>query len=128
MGALVRHITGGAEAQTFQPMNINFGLFPPLDDARAGRRGRKRPLQGLHRPRQGRLRRLAGADARPRLSRLSGRLQHHVERRLRPRAAPCANPPERITSASLASPACAPSAAPASCASEVGTQIIVEAE
>jgi methylenetetrahydrofolate--tRNA-(uracil-5-)-methyltransferase len=30
-GALVRHITGGANAETFQPMNINFGLFPPLD-------------------------------------------------------------------------------------------------
>ena len=40
-GALVRHITGGAEAQLFQPMNVNFGLFPPLDEARAGRRGRK---------------------------------------------------------------------------------------
>ena len=36
-----RHITGGAEAQTFQPMNVNFGLFPPLDDARGGRRGRR---------------------------------------------------------------------------------------
>ena len=41
MGALVHHITGGAEAKTFQPMNVNFGLFPPLDDARGGRRGRK---------------------------------------------------------------------------------------
>ncbi|MDO5705337.1 MAG: methylenetetrahydrofolate--tRNA-(uracil(54)-C(5))-methyltransferase (FADH(2)-oxidizing) TrmFO [Paracoccus sp. (in: a-proteobacteria)] len=41
MGALVNHITGGAEAKTFQPMNVNFGLFPPLDDARGGRRGRK---------------------------------------------------------------------------------------
>ena len=30
MGALVRHITGGADATTFQPMNVNFGLFPPL--------------------------------------------------------------------------------------------------
>jgi methylenetetrahydrofolate--tRNA-(uracil-5-)-methyltransferase len=30
-GALVRHITGGADAESFQPMNINFGLFPPLD-------------------------------------------------------------------------------------------------
>ncbi len=29
-GALLAHITGGAEAKTFQPMNINFGLFPPL--------------------------------------------------------------------------------------------------
>ena len=32
LGALVNHITGGASAQTFQPMNINFGLFPPLPD------------------------------------------------------------------------------------------------
>jgi len=30
-GSLIRHITGGADASTFQPMNINFGLFPPLD-------------------------------------------------------------------------------------------------
>ena len=30
MGALIRHITGGADASTFQPMNVNFGLFPPL--------------------------------------------------------------------------------------------------
>jgi len=40
MGALVHHITGGAEAKTFQPMNVNFGLFPPVE-ARSGRRGRK---------------------------------------------------------------------------------------
>ncbi len=30
MGALLAHITGGAHADTFQPMNVNFGLFPPL--------------------------------------------------------------------------------------------------
>ncbi|WP_296426729.1 methylenetetrahydrofolate--tRNA-(uracil(54)-C(5))-methyltransferase (FADH(2)-oxidizing) TrmFO [Yoonia sp.] len=41
MGALVTHITGGAEAKTFQPMNVNFGLFPPLDGVKSGRRGRK---------------------------------------------------------------------------------------
>ncbi|MFN3954572.1 MAG: methylenetetrahydrofolate--tRNA-(uracil(54)-C(5))-methyltransferase (FADH(2)-oxidizing) TrmFO [Pararhodobacter sp.] len=40
MGALIHHITGGAEARTFQPMNVNFGLFPPID-AKGGRRGRK---------------------------------------------------------------------------------------
>jgi len=40
MGALVTHITGGADARTFQPMNVNFGLFPPID-ARGGRKGRK---------------------------------------------------------------------------------------
>ena len=27
-GALLSHITGGADARTFQPMNVNFGLFP----------------------------------------------------------------------------------------------------
>ena len=31
LGALLAHITGGADAKTFQPMNVNFGLFPPLD-------------------------------------------------------------------------------------------------
>lgn len=30
-GALISHITGGADAKTFQPMNVNFGLFPPLE-------------------------------------------------------------------------------------------------
>lgn len=30
MGALLSHITGDAEADTYQPMNVNFGLFPPL--------------------------------------------------------------------------------------------------
>jgi len=41
MGALVHHITGGADAKTFQPMNVNFGLFPPVDGLKSGRRGRK---------------------------------------------------------------------------------------
>ncbi len=40
MGALITHITGGADAKTFQPMNVNFGLFPPVV-AKGGRRGRK---------------------------------------------------------------------------------------
>jgi methylenetetrahydrofolate--tRNA-(uracil-5-)-methyltransferase len=30
LGALVAHITGGADERSFQPMNVNFGLFPPL--------------------------------------------------------------------------------------------------
>jgi methylenetetrahydrofolate--tRNA-(uracil-5-)-methyltransferase len=30
LGALLGHITGGAEAETFQPMNVNFGLMPPI--------------------------------------------------------------------------------------------------
>jgi methylenetetrahydrofolate--tRNA-(uracil-5-)-methyltransferase len=45
LGALLGHITGGAEAETFQPMNVNFGLLPPIeDDALAGirRKDRKR--------------------------------------------------------------------------------------
>jgi methylenetetrahydrofolate--tRNA-(uracil-5-)-methyltransferase len=32
LGALLAHITGGAEAETFQPMNVNFGLFPPVTE------------------------------------------------------------------------------------------------
>ncbi|MEM8752868.1 MAG: methylenetetrahydrofolate--tRNA-(uracil(54)-C(5))-methyltransferase (FADH(2)-oxidizing) TrmFO [Pseudomonadota bacterium] len=39
-GALLNHICGGAEAETFQPMNVNFGLFPPLDGAGGGRRNK----------------------------------------------------------------------------------------
>ena len=30
LGALLNHITGAAEAETYQPMNVNFGLFPPI--------------------------------------------------------------------------------------------------
>ena len=41
MGALITHITGSAEAKTFQPMNVNFGLFPPVEGLKGGRKGRK---------------------------------------------------------------------------------------
>ncbi len=34
LGALLAHITGDAEAETYQPMNVNFGLFPPLPEVR----------------------------------------------------------------------------------------------
>jgi methylenetetrahydrofolate--tRNA-(uracil-5-)-methyltransferase len=30
LGALLGHITGGADAASYQPMNVNFGLFPPI--------------------------------------------------------------------------------------------------
>ena len=48
-GALLGHITGGhietieAGAHSFQPMNVNFGLFPPL--AARSPRGKKKPTQ-----------------------------------------------------------------------------------
>ena len=31
LGALLGHITGGADAAIYQPMNVNFGLFPPVE-------------------------------------------------------------------------------------------------
>ncbi|HWJ76371.1 MAG TPA: methylenetetrahydrofolate--tRNA-(uracil(54)-C(5))-methyltransferase (FADH(2)-oxidizing) TrmFO, partial [Kaistia sp.] len=31
LGAILGHITGGANADTYQPMNVNFGLFPPVE-------------------------------------------------------------------------------------------------
>ncbi len=37
MGALLNHITGGADASTFQPMNVNFGLFPPIEGTFRGK-------------------------------------------------------------------------------------------
>ena len=30
LGALLGHLTGGAVVETYQPMNVNFGLMPPL--------------------------------------------------------------------------------------------------
>ena len=43
LGALLRHITGGAESRGFQPMNVNFGLFPPLSPD-PGRHADRKPL------------------------------------------------------------------------------------
>ncbi len=40
LGALLNHITQGADAATFQPMNVNFGLFPPFPE-RIGKSERK---------------------------------------------------------------------------------------
>lgn len=36
LGALLNHITGEANAETFQPMNINYGLFPPVESKKKG--------------------------------------------------------------------------------------------
>ena len=44
LGAILNHITVGADAKTFQPMNVNFGLFPPLEWNQPGR-----PLKGRDR-------------------------------------------------------------------------------
>ena len=41
LGALLTHITKGADATTFQPMNVNFGLFPPLETETRGRDRKK---------------------------------------------------------------------------------------
>ena len=42
LGALLAHITGGATAETYQPMNVNFGLMPPLDGPRSKKGDRKK--------------------------------------------------------------------------------------
>ncbi|MDE0723390.1 MAG: methylenetetrahydrofolate--tRNA-(uracil(54)-C(5))-methyltransferase (FADH(2)-oxidizing) TrmFO [Alphaproteobacteria bacterium] len=43
LGALISHITGGADAKTFQPMNVNYGLLPMPDEAdgKVFKKGRK---------------------------------------------------------------------------------------
>jgi methylenetetrahydrofolate--tRNA-(uracil-5-)-methyltransferase len=47
MGALINHITGGhivtidEGPRSFQPMNVNFGLFPPLDVAPKSEDGKR---------------------------------------------------------------------------------------
>ncbi len=51
-GALLRHITGGAHSDTFQPMNVNFGLFPPLnaeEESFIDAKGKRRKLKGKER-------------------------------------------------------------------------------
>lgn len=48
LGAMLRHITVEAESDIFQPMNINFGLFPPLQAT--DERGKK--LKGADRKKQ----------------------------------------------------------------------------
>nr|ART38505.1 G10 [uncultured bacterium] len=42
LGALLGHITGGADAASYQPMNVNFGLFPPMNDT--GKKQRKEAM------------------------------------------------------------------------------------
>jgi len=46
LGALLAHITGGATAETYQPMNINFGLMPPLDGPKSRKADRKKLYTG----------------------------------------------------------------------------------
>ena len=41
LGALYRHIICDNSSKTFQPMNVNFGLFVPLTNVISGRKGRK---------------------------------------------------------------------------------------
>jgi methylenetetrahydrofolate--tRNA-(uracil-5-)-methyltransferase len=47
IGALLNHVTGGhieaidAGARSFQPMNVNFGLFPPIDGPRDDAAGKR---------------------------------------------------------------------------------------
>jgi methylenetetrahydrofolate--tRNA-(uracil-5-)-methyltransferase len=48
LGALLSHITGGADTRSFQPMNINFGLFPPLEPHLTAN-GKRRRLKGRDR-------------------------------------------------------------------------------
>jgi methylenetetrahydrofolate--tRNA-(uracil-5-)-methyltransferase len=46
LGALIDHITGGhLEGGAFQPMNINYGLLPPMEPPRLDHEGRKLPLK-----------------------------------------------------------------------------------
>jgi methylenetetrahydrofolate--tRNA-(uracil-5-)-methyltransferase len=58
LGAILGHITGGADAATFQPMNVNFGLFPDID----ARDPKGRPLRGRERKKAFSERALADID------------------------------------------------------------------
>jgi methylenetetrahydrofolate--tRNA-(uracil-5-)-methyltransferase len=43
LGAILAHVTGGGRSADFQPMNVNFGLFPPLSPD-PGRHADRKPL------------------------------------------------------------------------------------
>jgi methylenetetrahydrofolate--tRNA-(uracil-5-)-methyltransferase len=46
LGALIAHITGGhVEGAKFQPMNINYGLLPPMETPKAGPDGQRIPMK-----------------------------------------------------------------------------------
>ncbi|NBX65435.1 MAG: methylenetetrahydrofolate--tRNA-(uracil(54)-C(5))-methyltransferase (FADH(2)-oxidizing) TrmFO [Proteobacteria bacterium] len=57
-GAILHHITGGANAETFQPMNVNFGLFPDIDL----KNPKGKPLRGAERKQALSARALADLD------------------------------------------------------------------
>jgi methylenetetrahydrofolate--tRNA-(uracil-5-)-methyltransferase len=38
LGALLGHVTGNVATADYQPMNVNFGLFPPLDEVKKKQR------------------------------------------------------------------------------------------
>lgn len=58
-GAILSHITGGANAETFQPMNVNFGLFPDIDL----KNPKGKPIRGAERKQALSARALADLDA-----------------------------------------------------------------
>jgi methylenetetrahydrofolate--tRNA-(uracil-5-)-methyltransferase len=65
LGALVEHITGGhMDGAKFQPMNVNYGLLPPLEAPRIDEDGRRIPPRdrGRARKRLMSLRALASLD------------------------------------------------------------------
>lgn len=51
LGALIGHITGAADAKHFQPMNVNFGLFPEIDPPEGLNRGQLREWKTGRKPR-----------------------------------------------------------------------------
>lgn len=66
LGALISHITGGhLEGGAFQPMNINYGLLPPIEPPKFDHEGRKLPLKerGRAKKRLMSVRALADLDA-----------------------------------------------------------------
>jgi methylenetetrahydrofolate--tRNA-(uracil-5-)-methyltransferase len=51
LGALLGHITGIADAKHFQPMNVNFGLFPEIDPPEGLTKGQLREWKTGRKPR-----------------------------------------------------------------------------
>ncbi len=45
LGALLSHLTGGADSGNFQPMNVNFGLFPPVSTEKPEKGGSRKKVR-----------------------------------------------------------------------------------
>ena len=100
LGALLGHITGGGDAATFQPMNVNFGLFPPLA-GRVASASANAPIAAGRSPRS-----MPGSPAPRRWTRRASRQRARTTPACDPTPAACRADPGPMSHAESRSAAC----------------------